>query len=148
MFLVGGAVLQIPASVGEVADKITILRIKAARIREDEKLQNIHRELGELERIFFSRFPDLAHAVHDDIQALQVINERLWVIEDDIRDCERAGEFGPAFIALARAVYLTNDQRWQVKRRIDAALGSLFVEEKSYRDISWEPGSVAADAPG
>lgn len=128
--------LMVPASVGEVADKITILRIKAARIREDGKLRNIRRELGELEGIFFTRFPDMAPAVRDDIQALQAVNERLWTIEDDIRDCERAGDFGAAFVALARAVYLTNDERWRVKRRIDAALGSLFVEEKSYRELS------------
>ena len=132
----GGAMLMVPASVGEVADKITILRIKAARIQSDEKLRNIRRELGELEGIFFSRFPDMAPAVRDEIQILQAVNERLWAIEDDIRDCERVGDFGPAFVELARAVYLTNDERWRVKRRIDAALGSLFVEEKSYRELS------------
>ena len=121
----------VPVSWGEVIDKITILEIKAERLADPAKLANVRRELDELVAVREREFP--AHAPLAALAAeLKAINEELWVVEDDIRDCERAKDFGPRFVALARAVYVTNDRRAQVKRRVNDLLGSALVEEKSY----------------
>lgn len=123
--------IQVPVSPGEVLDKITILRIKAARISDAAKLANVRRELELLERTW----RDSTYAHHDvagDESALQAVNERLWDIEDRIRDKERAQAFDAEFIALARSVYVENDERAAIKKRINVALGSAIVEEKSY----------------
>ena len=125
-----------PVSIGEVVDKITILRIKSARIKDPAKLVNVHAELGALDSVFVQHFPDLSQDVVASIAELQAINEKLWVIEDDIRDCERAQDFSAKFIELARAVYFTNDERARVKKVINLALGSTYVEEKSYADYT------------
>ena len=120
-----------PVSPGEVMDKITILRIKAARITDATKLANVKRELEILEHTW----SESAYGQQDisaDTAALQAVNERLWVIEDDIRDKERAKSFDAGFIALARSVYIENDERAAIKKRINTALGSAIVEEKSY----------------
>ena len=125
------AELLAPISPGELLDKITILRIKATRIGDEAKLANVRRELAVLEASWAQS--GLATATIDaHIAALQAVNERLWVIEDDIRDCERNGDFGPRFIHLARSVYIENDERAAIKRRINTALGASLVEEKSY----------------
>ncbi|MCA0318824.1 MAG: DUF6165 family protein [Proteobacteria bacterium] len=129
-------VLMVPASAGELIDKITILRIKSERIADSAKLANVRKELAALEQVLSTHFPAAGPDLHASILELQAINERLWTIEDDIRDCERTGDFGASFVALARAVYLTNDERARVKRAINAAVGSAFVEEKSYRDVT------------
>jgi hypothetical protein len=125
--------ILIPISPGELLDKITILEIKSARISDSEKLANVNRELGMLNQVW-------CDAVNED-EALQQmrdeikrINEALWDIEDDIRDEERAKRFGDRFIELARSVYVTNDQRADVKKRINLHLKSDIVEEKSYQD--------------
>jgi transcriptional regulator of nitric oxide reductase len=125
--------ILIPISPGELLDKITILEIKSARISSSEKLANVNRELGMLNQVWND-------AVNED-EALQQmraeiksINEALWDIEDDIRDEERAKRFGERFIELARSVYVTNDQRADVKKRINLHLKSDIVEEKSYQD--------------
>jgi len=121
----------VPVSWGEVIDKITILEIKAERLSDPDKRVNVLRELGELAAVRDREFPghaDLARLAAD----LKAINESLWVIEDDIRECERAKTFDDRFIALARAVYVTNDRRALVKRQINDLLGSALVEEKSY----------------
>lgn len=125
--------ILIPISPGELLDKITILEIKSARISDSDKLANINRELGMLNQVWND-------AVNED-EALQQmraeiksINETLWDIEDDIRDEERAKRFGERFIELARSVYVTNDQRADVKKRINLHLKSDIVEEKSYQD--------------
>ena len=121
----------VPVSPGEVMDKITILRIKAARITDATKLANVKRELEILEHTW----SESAYGQQDisaDTAALQAVNERLWVIEDDIRDKERAKSFDAGFIALARSVYIENDERAAIKKRINTALGSAIVEEKSY----------------
>ncbi len=128
-----GAVLQVEVSPGELIDKITILEIKAERIADPGKLVNVHRELRSLtetrERAL-GPSPEL-----DGFTAeLRRINERLWEIEDDIRDCERNRDFGERFIELARAVYRTNDRRAAAKRSINELLGSELVEEKDYAD--------------
>jgi Family of unknown function (DUF6165) len=123
--------IQVPVSPGELLDKITILRIKAQRMRDAEKLKNVRLELTALEKTW----SDSSYAKLDiaaDIDALLKVNERLWVVEDDIRDKERAQAFDARFIELARAVYFENDERAAIKRRINVNLGSSIVEEKSY----------------
>lgn len=120
-------------SPGELIDKITILEIKAERIADPGKLANVHRELRSLTA---TRDEELAPSPElDEFTAeLRRINESLWEIEDDIRDCERNGDFGDRFIELARAVYRTNDRRAAAKRSINELLGSELVEEKDYAD--------------
>ncbi|MDW8258225.1 MAG: DUF6165 family protein [Gammaproteobacteria bacterium] len=125
--------ILVPISPGELLDKITILRIKAARITDAAKLANVRTELELLERIWRDCGAADACPAADE-RALFEVNSRLWVIEDDIRDKERAGEFDQRFIELARAVYINNDERAAIKRRINVALGSRIVEEKSYAD--------------
>jgi len=125
--------IKVPISPGELLDKITILRIKSERMSDPEKLSNVRLELRQLEDTWSAS----AHAKIDieaDLRALLAVNERLWVIEDDIRDKERAQAFDAEFIRLARAVYFENDERAAIKRRINTTLGSKIVEEKSYRD--------------
>jgi hypothetical protein len=128
-------VITVPVSFGEVLDKITILEIKAERIADPAKLKNVRLELDELSRTWDKAVPDQA-AIAELRQQLKAVNESLWVIEDDIRDQEAAQDFGPRFIELARAVYVTNDQRAKLKKDINLALGSRFVEEKSYQDYT------------
>jgi Family of unknown function (DUF6165) len=125
--------IKVPVSPGELLDKITILRIKAQRMSDPAKLSNVRLELRTLEETWGAS----AYAgvdIEADIAALSLVNERLWVIEDDIRDKERAQAFDAEFIRLARAVYIENDERAAIKRRINAKLGSALVEEKSYRE--------------
>jgi hypothetical protein len=123
--------ILVPVSPGELVDKITILRIKAARISDAQKLHNVRVELDALE----STWRDCGAPIGDvagDEAALQKVNEALWDIEDRIRDKERDRLFDAEFIELARAVYVTNDERAAIKKRINLALGSRLVEEKSY----------------
>ena len=123
--------ILVPVSPGEVLDKITILRIKSARIGDAAKLANVRRELELLERTWAAS-PYAAHDVRADTAALEAVNARLWEIEDRIREQEHAGRFDAEFVALARAVYIENDERAAIKKRINLALGSAIVEEKSY----------------
>ena len=125
--------IKVPISPGELLDKITILRIKSRRMTDPQKLANVRLELHALEEIWENSAP-AGIDVQGDIQALLEVNERLWVIEDDIRDKERARAFDAEFIRLARAVYIENDERAAVKRRLNVSLGSDLVEEKSYSD--------------
>jgi len=125
--------IKVPVSPGELLDKITILRIKSQRMSDPAKLSNVRLELRSLEDTWNSS----AYAsinIDADVAALLSVNERLWVIEDDIRDKERAQAFDAEFIRLARAVYVENDERAAIKRRINTRLGSRIVEEKSYRE--------------
>ncbi len=125
--------IKVPVSPGELLDKITILRIKSRRMSDPKKLSNVRLELDALERIWSGS----AYAgidVESDVHALLAVNQRLWSIEDDIRDKERAQDFGAEFIRLARAVYMENDERAAIKRRLNLKLGSALVEEKSYRE--------------
>ena len=123
--------LQVPVSVGEVLDKISILQIKLAHISDAAKRANIQNELDAL-------LPLVAGDVFttDQMQALMAelksVNEVLWDIEDDIREKEAAKSFNAEFISLARAVYVTNDRRAEIKKQINLATGSDFIEEKSY----------------
>ncbi len=126
------AELLVPVAPGELIDKITILEIKAARIRDAAKNANVRRELALLagtRQQAVPESPDLARLT----AALKAVNETLWEIEDDIRACEAAQDFGPRFVTLARAVYQNNDQRAALKREINLLLGSEIVEEKSYQ---------------
>lgn len=124
--------ILVPVSPGELLEKITILRIKAARMSDPARLANVRVELELLERTWQDSGAAAATAAADEA-ALQKVNEALWDIEDRIRDKEAAREFDAAFIELARAVYVTNDERAAIKKRINAALGSRLVEEKSYK---------------
>jgi hypothetical protein len=123
--------IQIPVSFGELVDKITILEIKSERISDPAKLANVQRELtklGEVLRPLIAATP----ALQPVKASLRAINEALWQIEDDIRECERKKDFGERFVGLARDVYRTNDKRAATKREIDRLMGSEIVEEKSY----------------
>jgi hypothetical protein len=124
--------ILVPISPGELLDKITILRIKAARMSDPVKVANVKHELSLLERTWRDSG---AAAVNlgDEEANLTRVNEQLWVIEDEIRDEERARRFAEKFIELARAVYVTNDERAAIKKRINTLLGSTIVEEKSYQ---------------
>ena len=122
----------VPVSPGELLDKITILRIKVARIQDAAKLANVKLELSLLEQTW----KDSGAAAHDvalDERALENVNGRLWDIEDRIRDKEAHQTFDREFIELARAVYICNDERAAIKKRINLQLGSRLIEEKSYK---------------
>jgi len=124
--------ILVPVSPGELLDKITILRIKAARITDAAKLANVNTELALLE----SSWRDSGCAdrgLAREERALQRVNEQLWDIEDRIRDKEARQTFDREFIELARAVYVSNDERAAIKKRINSQLGSRIVEEKSYK---------------
>ena len=125
--------VNIEISIGEFFDKLTILEIKKERIKDASKLVNINTELDALNELLsglaFSRAD-----VDIEVSELKTINEKLWVIEDDIRDKESAKSFDQEFIELARSVYFTNDRRSDVKREINIKLGSDFIEEKSYEE--------------
>ena len=123
--------VRIEVAPGELVDKLTILDIKLERIRDADKRGNVSLE----RRVLAEAFEGLeaSPAITDLMGRLRRVNEALWAIEDDIRDCERRGDFGAAFVALARAVYKTNDERADIKRAINRALGSRLIEEKSYQ---------------
>jgi hypothetical protein len=125
--------IKVPISPGELLDKITILRIKSQRMTDSKKLANVRLELEALEETWRAS----AYAAIDvtrDVNALLAVNERLWSIEDDIRGKERAKAFDQEFVRLARAVYIENDERAAIKRRLNVKLGSSLVEEKSYAE--------------
>jgi Family of unknown function (DUF6165) len=125
--------IKVPVSPGELLDKITILRIKSRRMADPGKLANVRRELEALEATWKSS-PYAAVDIEGELSSLLAVNERLWTIEDDIRDKERAKTFDADFIRLARAVYIENDERAAIKKRLNQKLGSTLVEEKSYAD--------------
>jgi hypothetical protein len=123
--------ILVPVSVGELIDKITILRIKQRRIGDEAKRRNVETELRALTSVCEQHRIDLGAA---DVRELERINEALWEIEDDIRDKERAKAFDARFVELARAVYVTNDERFRVKALLNSAYGSALREEKSYQE--------------
>jgi hypothetical protein len=124
--------ILVPLSPGELLDKITILRIKQVRIPDAVKLANVKLELALLEQTWRDS-GCAAREVAADERALQEVNERLWDIEDRIRDKEAKQSFDRDFIELARAVYVCNDERAAIKKRINLQLGSRLIEEKSYQ---------------
>ena len=123
-------IIRTPVSLGELVDKISILHIKRINIKDDEKLKLIKEEFELLNNTLND------HIKKDDIQiyldSLIEINSKLWIIEDDIRDCERNKNFDQKFIDLARSVYFTNDKRSDVKLEINKKFGSKIIEVKSY----------------
>ena len=125
--------IQIPISPGELLDKITILQIKAERISDPTKVANVKTELDLLSTIWNETV-----VADNELSALTAelksVNEALWEIEDNIRDEERNKRFGERFIELARAVYVTNDERANAKKKVNLHLNSTIVEEKSYQD--------------
>jgi hypothetical protein len=125
-------IINTPVSLGELVDKISILHIKNINIKDNEKLKLIREELELLNQTLNK------HIKNNDIQnyldSLIEINSRLWVIEDDIRDCERNKKFDQTFIDLARSVYFTNDKRSEVKLEINKKFGSKIIEVKSYEE--------------
>jgi hypothetical protein len=120
-----------PVSWGELIDKITILQIKSENLTSEEAISNVKREHTQLSSICAENLP-----VDTEVQQLEEsllkINRQLWQIEDQIRDKERQKVFDDEFIQLARNVYITNDERSRIKRRINDMFGSALVEEKSY----------------
>ena len=128
-------IISVPVSVGEVVDKVTILEIKSERISDKAKVANVMAELDALRPLVSGGVFDSDEVV-ELTNGLRAVNGELWVIEDNIRAEEAAGRFGERFIELARAVYVTNDRRAELKKKINLATGSQLVEEKSYEDYT------------
>jgi hypothetical protein len=124
--------ILVPISPGELLDKITILRIKSARMSDAAKLSNVRLELKLLEKQWREALP-AGTDVNAEEKALEDVNGKLWDVEDLIRDLEAEKRFDEHFIELARAVYINNDERAAIKKRINLKLGSALLEEKSYR---------------
>ena len=125
--------ILVPVSFGELLDKIAILQIKSERMTDPAKLANVRAELSALEKTWMAH-PAAGQDIVKLRAELKAVNERLWVIEDDIRLKEKVQAFDEEFIELARSVYFQNDIRARVKKDINLALGSAYVEEKSYQD--------------
>ena len=124
--------ILVEISPGEMIDKITILLIKSERIKDADQLANVRHELGVLSVKMDKDVPS-SQDLDVLISELKSVNEELWRIEDEIRDCERTADYSQRFIELARAVYITNDKRADLKRKINVLLGSKIMEEKSYK---------------
>jgi len=122
--------MKIEVSIGEIVDKLSILRIKKNNISDSEKLKNVTTEYDYLYSIVF----DELKIEESDFYNLVLINEKLWDIEDKLRDKERDKSFDDDFIELARSVYFTNDKRAEIKKEINLKYGSIFIEEKSYKE--------------
>jgi hypothetical protein len=132
----------VPVSFGELLDKIAILQIKSERMNDPAKLANVRNELSALEHTWMA-LPAAGGDIVEVRAQLKAVNERLWVIEDDIRIKEKTQQFDEAFVQLARSVYFENDERARIKKDINLALGSAYVEEKSYQDYRSGGGTVA-----
>lgn len=123
--------IEIPVAIGDLIDKITILQIKSMRITQSDQLKNIQYELS----ILLTKKLQLpiTAGLHELQEKLQVVNEKLWQIEDELRYYEAKKQFGEGFVQLARSVYITNDLRCQIKKKINILFGSEIIEEKSYQ---------------
>jgi len=121
--------MKIDVGIGEIVDKLTILMIKKNNILDTNKLENINKELEYLNGIVKELEID-----SEDIFQLQDVNKKLWQIEDSIRDKERNKIFDDEFVYLARQVYITNDLRAEIKRKMNEKYSSDFIEEKSYSE--------------
>ena len=132
--------ILVPVSFGELLDKIAILQIKSERMSDVAKLANVRNELSALDTTWAAH-PASAQDIAGLRADLKAVNERLWVIEDDIRLQEKAQAFDAEFVRLARAVYFENDTRARIKKDINLALGSSYVEEKSYQDYGSGAGA-------
>lgn len=125
--------IKVELAYGELLDKTTILQIKSERISDESKLSNVNKELSLLSDLWKSDKKSSVD-ISEEFAALKDINEKIWDIEDGIRDKERVKEFDQEFIELARSVYFSNDKRAEIKRSINMKLGSELLEEKSYSD--------------
>ena len=132
--------ILVPVSFGELLDKIAILQIKSERMSDAAKLANVRNELSALDATW-GQHPASKQDIAGLRADLKAVNERLWVIEDDIRLQEKAQAFDAEFVRLARAVYFENDTRARIKKDINLALGSSYVEEKSYQDYGSGSGA-------
>jgi hypothetical protein len=130
-------VIRVEVAPGELLDKLAILQIKSERISDPVKVRNVRAELAVVDETRRRHVPDVP-GLAELMRELKEVNERLWDIENHIRECEKRQDFGSDFIALARAVYQTNDRRAAIKWRINELLGAKFREEKEY---SGEPGA-------
>lgn len=126
--------MKVEISDGELLDKLSILEIKAIFIGDEQKLENVNKEIEELKPLCVNLFA--SNSIKDDYEELKHVNLKLWEIEDSIRVKEKAKEFDDEFIRLARAVYFTNDKRAEIKKRINLFSGSYLIEEKSYSDYN------------
>lgn len=124
--------ISIPVSFGELLDKISILRIKLEKIDDEAKRVNISKEHDMLTQLLHSTLPQLSQEIEDLFKSLELTNRKLWDIEDSIRHYERRADWGDEFIDLARAVYINNDKRAEIKREINVLTCSTIIEEKSY----------------
>ncbi len=124
--------IQCPVSLGELVDKISILRIKLEKITDEKKREHVALEEAALTKTLESL--KLPNSINEHMQKMIDINTKLWIIEDDIRDCERAKKFDQSFIDLARAVYITNDERFKRKNAINQLFNSTYNEVKSYQE--------------
>lgn len=123
--------MLVEVSTGEYLDKISILQIKAKRIIDPQKLQHVQKELAALMKEWKGA-PILESKIAAEFKQLRVVNEKLWELEDRIREKEAEMNFDAEFIDIARAVYITNDHRAEIKRTINIKLDSAFLEVKSY----------------
>jgi hypothetical protein len=123
--------IAIEVAPGELVDKITILEIKRERIADPRKRANVMKELTILRAAHARSLPS-SQTLRNLTRRLKAVNDRLWEIEDALRDCERNQRFDARFIDLARSVYISNDARARLKREINHLLGSAIIEEKSY----------------
>jgi hypothetical protein len=121
--------MKIEISIGEIVDKLSILQIKTGMIKEEKKVINVKKEYDYLYNIVFNEMK----IEQTDFFDMVIINTELWKIEDDIRKKESQKEFDQEFINLARSVYITNDKRADIKKKINIKYGSNFIEEKSYK---------------
>ena len=126
--------MKIEVSNGEILDKLTILYLKVAFIKDKDKLINVRKEVEELRPIAQDLFQEYGEELRKLYDKLGEVNHRLWKIEDNIRECERSQDFSNEFIKLARAVYFTNDERSDIKKQINILTKSGLIEEKSYED--------------
>ena len=126
--------MKIEVSNGELLDKISILELKMLKIEDEDKLVNVKKEFETLNPLCVKLFEKFGGQLQNHYLELARINGLLWDIEDWIRDCEREKRFDKEFIQLARSVYVTNDQRSEVKKLINVMTNSGLVEEKSYKD--------------
>ena len=124
--------IKVELAYGELLDKITILQIKSERITDAAKVANVNKELNLLNELWASDSKSSAD-ISSEFKALKEINEKIWDIEDGIREEERNKNYGSNFIEFARAVYFTNDERSRIKRKINIEFGSEIIEEKSYK---------------
>ena len=122
--------MKIEVSNGEIADKLTIIELKLSKIRDEAKLTNLKNEYAVVSEAM-STIMDTSHPLY---RQLFELNSKLWQIEDHIRDLERVRDFGDDFIQTARSVYIINDDRSDIKRKINETTGSKLFEEKSYED--------------